>query len=407
MKLKKMEFSSEAQIVKYFYHLEVDPSGINIMKNKLSRYNIEIRGIRPPAALILKQECLSIGAELAIPKNFIVSSNHSITGTVLLMASLKHINILIKKIRKQQFSLDILSNLLTKLLQPNKQLFWKFTNKNLDCSDQFHIMGIINVTPDSFYDGGKYNNSLDNTLEYAESLITAGADILDLGGESSRPYANPVIENEELNRVIPVIKELRKKYPCIPISIDSVKYNVIKAALDEGADIINNISNLSENQEIAELAAHFKAGLVIMHSQGSPLNMQESPSYSNLINEIYDYFDYCLNIASNKGVSADSAVIDPGIGFGKSLAHNIEILRRLNEFSAFDRPLLIGLSNKSFMGKLLNLEVSGRVITSAAASVICLNAGVSIFRTHNPKETNDALKLAREIFKFDKYTVNC
>jgi len=399
MKIKEICFKTEEDIVKYLYSINVDVAGINIMKSKLGRYNIEIRGIRPAAALILKQELLSVGGELAVPRGFIVSGDQSVTGSVLLMASVKHLNIVIRKLRKQQFGLDILANMLSKQAALNKQIFWRFTDKNLDCKNNFYIMGIINVTPDSFYDGGVYCGSLEAILKHSEKLVNEGADILDIGGESTRPGSKPVEESEELERVIPVISELRKIYPRLPLSIDSSKPAIIKAALESGADIINNISDLNAQPQIADMAVEYKAGLVIMHMKGSPETMQANPEYSNLINEIYDFIDERMNLADKIGVRPEAIAIDPGIGFGKTVAHNLEIIKRLNEFSSLERPVMMGISNKSFIGKALGLDISERVTASSAASVLSFERGASIFRTHNVRETKESLKISDYIIK--------
>ncbi|HPP86835.1 MAG TPA: dihydropteroate synthase [bacterium] len=392
-----IKFEKDEDIVRYLFNLDVDAAGINIMKNKLNYYNIEINELRAPAAIILKQEALSCGAELAIPKECIIEEDKTKKFTTLLMCNLKQLNILIKKIKKQQFGLDIVANELLALVA-HIEKYWMFTNHSFNFSqNNFVLMGIINITPDSFYDGGKYNETLTDALNYAEKLIKDGADILDIGGESTRPGAEPITEEEEINRVIPILKELKKNFANIPISIDSTKYNVIKRALDNGADIVNDISGLSKDINIADLTAEYKAGLCLMHKQGEPMNMQDNPNYKNLIKEIMIYLLEAIEKAVSKGVNKNSIVIDPGIGFGKTVEHNLEIIKRLNEFSSLNRPILIGVSNKSFIGKILNLEISERVIGTAAANVNAYINGARIFRVHNIKENKQALELTKKI----------
>ncbi|MBP7652625.1 dihydropteroate synthase [Candidatus Dependentiae bacterium] len=394
---KIIKFNSEENIIKYLYSLEVDPAGINIMKNKISGYSIEVREIRVPAALIMKQELLSLGGDLAIPKDFIVSEDITKTGTVLIIASLKQLNILIKKIMLQQFGLDLLAKQLVQLIS-KREKYWRFKNFNFNCSkNNYHLMSIINITPDSFYDGGKFYNNTDAVLKFAEQEIRDGAEMLDIGGESARPGSIPVDENEEINRVIPAIKELKKKFPDTALSIDSTKYNVVYAALNEGADIINDISGLTKEPRFVQLAREYNAGLVLMHIKGIPETMQINPVYNNLMNDIIDFLGRAVETAVNSGVSKDSIIIDPGIGFGKTPEHNLEILARLNELSLFGTGILIGLSNKSFLGKILNLEIDKRITATATANSFAFKNGASIFRVHNIKENKISLELTKKI----------
>ena len=394
---KLINFKTEEDIVRYLYSLAVDPVGINIMKEKLSAYSIEVRGIRVPGALILKQELLSLGGDLAIPKDFIVSENTGATGTALIFATKKQLTTLIKKIRIQQFGLDLLSKQLTKIISKS-EIYWKFKNYNFNCSENnYHLMSIINVTPDSFYDGGKFYNNVDAVLKFAENEIKAGAEIFDVGGESTRPGSVQVDEPEEINRVVPVVKELKKNFPNIPVSIDTVKYNTAKSALDAGADAINDISGLTFEPRLGELASEYKSGLILMHIKGTPETMQVNPDYENLMNEIIDFLSKSIETAGNYGVLKDSILIDPGIGFGKTADNNLEIISRLNEFKLFGTGILIGLSNKSLFGKILNLEVGDRITATAAANAIAFKSGASIFRVHNIKENKTALEFTKRV----------
>ena len=216
------------------------------------------------------------------------------------------------------------------------------------------IMGILNVTPDSFSDGGKYFN-FEKAVAQGKKLVKEGADILDIGGESSRPFAEPVSEAEEIDRVIPVIEELSHKID-IPISIDTVKSRVAKQALAAGASIINDISSFEKDPELADLAAKSNIPVIMMHMKGTPETMQVNPEYNDLIKEINDYFIQRVGFAVNRGVKEENIILDPGIGFGKTVQHNLVILKNIDQLADLGFPLLIGSSRKSFIQKILSQE---------------------------------------------------
>lgn len=241
-------------------------------------------------------------------------------------------------------------------------------------------MGIVNVTPDSFSDGGNY---FDSKLAVKHGLLLAnqGADILDIGGESTRPGANPVSITEEISRTIPVIKSLLKKKKDLLISIDTTKSEVAKAALEAGAVIVNDVSGGCFDENIFKVAALFNAGFVIMHMQGNPQSMQLKPFYKNVITEIYKFLENQISTAKKYGVK--KIFIDPGIGFGKTVEHNFKILNNLAEFKKLNYPLLIGLSRKSFLGKSLDLGINERDIPTAIMEAVAISKGANVIRTHN------------------------
>jgi dihydropteroate synthase len=244
------------------------------------------------------------------------------------------------------------------------------------------IMGVLNVTPDSFADHGRYFEHAD-ALAQARALVAAGADILDIGGESTRPFADPVPLEEELRRVLPVIEALAPEIP-VPISIDTYKAPVARAALEAGATLINDISALRFDPDMAPLAAELETPVVLMHMQGTPRDMQRHPHYENLLGEIRDFFRDRLDFATSRGLSPDLLVLDPGIGFGKTWQHNLEILNHLDVFLDLGCPLLVGPSRKAFIGHILDLPAGEeRDIGSLAALAIAVTRGARIIRTHN------------------------
>ncbi len=275
----------------------------------------------------------------------------------------------------------------------NDELVYKFGGKIFDFSKRTYVMGILNVTPDSFSDGGKYF-TLDSAIEHAMKMIEDGADIIDVGGESTRPGSEPVSIEEELRRVIPVIKELVKRSD-VPISIDTYKSEVARQALEEGAVIVNDISGLKFDKKMADVVASYKASVVLMHIKGTPKTMQQNPHYDDVISEIYSYLCESVEIAKSAGI--EQIIIDPGIGFGKRLIDNLEIIRRLREFKSLGYPILIGVSRKSFIGNVLNLPVEERLEGTAGAVAISVWNGANIVRVHDVKEMTRVVKIVDAI----------
>lgn len=256
-------------------------------------------------------------------------------------------------------------------------------------------MGIVNVTPDSFSDGGWF---LDPTqaVEHALRLVAEGADLLDIGGESTRPGAAPVSETEELSRVIPVLERLAGRVN-VPLSVDTMKPAVAEAALAVGANIVNDVAANRESPEMWEVVAAAGAGYVAMHMLGNPQTMQAAPHYDDVVTEVKAFFADRLERLRAAGVAAEQVVLDPGIGFGKTLEHNLDLLARVAELRSLTRPLLLGVSRKSFIGRLLGPEAGERMPAGLACSVWAAGQGVQVFRTHDVAPTVQALRMLTEI----------
>lgn len=261
-------------------------------------------------------------------------------------------------------------------------------------------MGILNVTPDSFSDGGRHFDKA-AAIRRAYEMVEEGADIIDIGGESTRPGSEPVPLEEEISRTIPVIEALAKNIK-VPISIDTYKAEVAKRALDAGASIVNDISGLRFDPEMPKVVSQYKVPVVIMHIKGTPKNMQVNPQYEALIPEIMDYLRESIRLAMKSGIAEDKIIIDPGIGFGKTFEQNLEIVKNLREFTLFEKPLLVGVSRKAFIGKILgDAPASERLEGTAAAVAISILNGANIIRVHDVKEMKkvalvaDAVKRGR------------
>jgi len=257
------------------------------------------------------------------------------------------------------------------------------------------VMGIVNVTPDSFSDGGHFFDA-DAAVEHGLKLIEQGADLLDVGGESTRPNAAPVSEAEELRRVLPVIRQLAARVN-VPVSIDTTKPGVARAALQAGASIVNDVAANRADDAMWRVVAEAHAGYVCLHMQGTPLTMQVSPVYADVVREVGDFFSDRLARMSGCGLSAEQIILDAGIGFGKTLEHNLQLLGALGSFQKLGRPLLLGASRKSFIGQLLGAAPAARLPASLACASLAVAAGVQIIRTHDVAETVQAVRVTEAV----------
>lgn len=263
---------------------------------------------------------------------------------------------------------------------------------DIDVRQRTALMGILNATPDSFSDGGRYLDP-ERAIARGIELAHEGADLIDIGGESTRPGARPLSVQEETARVIPVIRGLRRVVS-IPLSIDTYKVEVARRALDEGADLINDISALRFDTAMVSLVAREKIPVVLMHMQGTPQTMQQNPDYRDVLGEVKDFLRHRIEFALMAGVGPAQIIIDPGIGFGKGLDHNLLLLQGLPAFSSLGRPLLVGASRKTFIGKILAAGPDERLEGSLAAAVVAVLGGANMLRVHDVKETRKAVRIA-------------
>ncbi|MBU4485251.1 dihydropteroate synthase [bacterium] len=270
----------------------------------------------------------------------------------------------------------------------------KIGNKTFDFRTPI-IMGILNVTPDSFSDGGKYSNQT-LAVKHAIRMISDGADIIDIGGESSRPGSDQVDADEEIARTIPIIREIRAKSDS-PISIDTMKSQVAKAALEAGADMINDVSGLRHDKDMVRLVAESNVPVCIMHMLGTPKTMQEKVFYKDVIEDIYNFFTKAIDNAVNAGVKKEKIILDPGIGFGKNLEHNLKILNHLDRFKDLGLPILIGPSRKFFIGAILDLPANERIEGTLASLAVAIERGADILRVHDVLQVSRFKRVFEEI----------
>ncbi|OGC07734.1 dihydropteroate synthase [candidate division WOR-1 bacterium RIFOXYA2_FULL_36_21] len=368
-----------------------DVEGIKIMRDKYTFYTIKIKDLSPTQVNIIKQEILSLGGEAATARGAI---DHSIKKSdTIISGTLKQIESLINKLSSHKyFDLSKIGQAIKEALRNflAEPTLFKARNLSINLKKRTYIMGILNVTPDSFYDGNKYYD-YENAIKRADELISLGADIIDIGGESSRPRAKLVSEKEEIQRILPVVKYLAKKKKCL-ISIDTQKSKVAEKALIAGAHIINDISALNFDSKMAKTIARYNAGVILMHMQGSPKTMQNNPLYKDLIFEVISYLKKSIEIAEKTGILSDQIIVDPGFGFGKTITHNLTLLKKLKELKILGYPILAGTSRKSMIGNILNLPVDKRLMGTAATVVLAILNGANIIRVHDVEEMREVAK---------------
>jgi dihydropteroate synthase len=371
----------------------IDPDALPYLVPKLEHRVILIRDIRLFAANIIKQSMLSIGGDVAVHRSVI-------TGKVdysdcIIMGDLRHYKNLIEKLDVQPNMSEITRIIKEQLNIKNPNLRLRLCSNTFEWDIRPIIMGIVNVTPDSFSDGGVYADP-EKAIAHAIELIRQGADIIDVGGESTRPGASPIEVKSEIERVLPVIKGIVLNAD-VPISIDTRNAIVAEAAIDAGALIINDVSSMTHDPEMIFLAKRTGVGIVLMHMRGMPADMQDNTSYSNVVSEIYDYNENRIKVCLEAGIDPLSIIVDPGIGFGKDLEGNLSLIKHIKEFSSLGFPVMLGHSRKSFIGKVLDSEVQDREEGTDAVTSWAALQQVDIVRVHNVIRAKKTIKMINSI----------
>ena len=371
MRVEKLSNDSNAKDL--LRELGVDSGGVSILSSKAKHHIIRIRDLHVGAANILKQDALSIGADLAVPRGTVLAKEPFVE--CILIASQQQLKVLSKKELAQPFGLKELAHKLSEIVK-------------IKTPKDIKIMGVLNANEDSFFSGSRFKDSLG--VVRIETMVEEGAKIIDIGGVSSRPNANSVSVKDELGRVKPIIDTLykHKLYEKVHFSIDSYEPEVISYALENGFSTVNDITGLS-NDEVSKLCASYNASAVIMHMQGSPLTMQNNPKYESVLSDIYSFFQKRIQKAESFGVK--DIILDVGIGFGKTLEDNLSLIKHLGHFLSLKKELLVGASRKSLINAIVESKVEERLPATLALHLESLKNGASILRVHDVKEHIQAL----------------
>ena len=388
-----LDLRSREEIRREMKKIGVTSVGVQIMLKKADSRLVKIEGVGTKEANIIKQEMLSAGGDAATEKGTLDFSVEE--SDLILMGTASQYEKLLSKLRIQPFKCKDIAAEIEEVLEnyEKRDLVLKLPKKEIPL-DRTLVMGVLNVTPDSFSDGGKFLEP-DAAINHGEEMAKQGADIIDIGGESTRPYSDPVSLDEELKRVRPVVEELLQRID-VPISIDTMHPEVVKEIVEMGAQMVNDVSGLRDEQMISTIA-ELDVPVVIMHMLGEPKTTQEKPEYKDVMGGICRYLRNQVDAAVRGGISREKIIVDPGIGFGKTIEHNLEIIRRLGELRSMGLPILIGTSRKSFIGKILDVDETERLEGSLAAMVSSIQNGANIVRVHDVEESVRVARIADAI----------
>jgi len=382
LRIRYLHVTSEAEALNALKGVHVDPYGIQAMLPKMFHLNIILEGMECRVANIIKQEMLSLGGDAAVARGTV---GCSVARTdIILMGTYRQLQKYADKISIQPFGLSLIADKIRGIL---KSVFaetfrLRTSRREITLGERTLIMGILNVTPDSFSDGGRFA-SADQAVEEGVRMAGEGADLIDIGGESTRPGSDPVSLEEELRRVIPVIRSLAARTN-LPLSIDTTKADVARKALAEGAEMVNDISGMNFDDRMADVVADAHAAVVLMHMRGMPKSMQEGDlAYGSLSGEIIEYLARRIEHAENHGINSTQIMIDPGLGFGKTAVDNMRLIKYLMEFKCIGKPIVVGPSRKGFVGRITGGAPVDRMEGTAAVVTAAILHGAQIVRVHD------------------------
>lgn len=392
-----IQIKNQQEARELFEKIGAYKSSFNIMAPKTIGRVLYLKDAACGICNILKQEMLSLGGDAAVSKGIISGKDKK--SDCLIFGSLAQIKKLIFKLRRQPAVFSEISPRVERLIRSYEKSKFEFRccDFKLNLSRRTFIMGILNVTPDSFSDGGKYFNEED-ALRRGLELEKEGADIIDIGGQSTRPGAKEISCEEEKKRIVRIIKSLCQRVK-IPISVDTYKYEVAQAALGAGASIINDVYGLRKDVRLAKLAVEFRAGVVLMHMKGTPRTMQRNPCYKDLMGEIINFLSETVELAVLAGINEKSIMVDPGIGFGKTVKDNFVIIKKLAELKSLGKPILIGPSRKSFIGEILKVPADERLYGTMASVSASVLAGANVIRAHDVDCVKQAVKITDAVLR--------
>ncbi|MEL5898093.1 dihydropteroate synthase [Clostridium sporogenes] len=376
----------------------VHDGSINIFMNKNSITPLKIFNVLAPAANIIKQELMALGGDCAINK-YCVNCKVETSDIILLGTDRQYKKLLAKLKYMTFFRIQEIAAELENYIKKNEEVKTVLKDGREINYENLKVMGIINCTPDSFYEDSR-KNSIEEALNMAEKMLGEGAEILDIGGESTRPGSDPVNEEEEIKRVVPVIKEIKNKFKDAIISIDTYRANTAKAAIEAGADIVNDISAMKYDENMVKVVKEYNVPVILMHVKGKPKDMQIDPVYEDLMKEIHIYFNERIDYCKSHGITEHKIILDPGIGFGKTVEHNLKLMNRIEELKSFNLPVLLAASRKATIGKVLgNLPTEERLEGTIALSCLAVDAGLQMVRVHDVKENIRAIRMLEAVRK--------
>ena len=392
--IRCLHITNASEAIHQMKKMGVDPTGVRLMEGKTLHFNLKVEGIEPRTANLLKQEMLALGGDVAVDGRGLDCSTEKTDA--LLMGTQKHFEKLILKL-EQYPTLNPLGQSVKQTLKniSKTQYAIRCRKRTLTLGKRTLLMGVLNVTPDSFSDGGLFFDK-EKAISHGLRLVEEGADIIDIGGESTKPGSKPLELEEELRRVIPVIKSISAEVD-VPISIDTYKSTVAQKAIEAGAEIINDISGLNFDPSLAKVASKEDTPLVLMHIRGTPETMQKNVHYDSLFSEILQYLKDSIQRAESAGLDPRQIIVDPGIGFGKTVEDNLLIIKNLHEFRILGKPILLGTSRKSFIGKILNAEVGERMEGTLSSITVGVLNGANIIRCHDALQAKRAIAVADAI----------
>lgn len=379
---------NKANIIKELESIDFDNSYINCAFSKYEYKSIKLFNLKPHEATILKQICLALGTDCAVSRGVLLNDvNYT---DCIITASYSVLKKIIEKLKLQPFRMKQIAKLIENNINKNLKV-WEIKDKEFDFQNKKYVMGILNITPDSFSDGGMFLNTKDAIIQ-VELMIEDGIDILDIGAESTRPGAREVESCEQIKRLKPILKEIIKEFPTLPISLDTRSQEVAKFSLDYNVDIINDVSSGDYDDKMINFIKEHNKIFIITHSSSTPDKMQNKTEYKNLIDDIYLYLKKKVDILEESKIN--KVIIDPGIGFGKKENQNVEIIKRLRDFKSINKPILIALSRKSFITKLFNTSKKEELdYATVVYNTLALNNGANLIRVHQTEN----IKLLKNI----------
>jgi len=390
-----LELKDKQELLRLFKKIGCDPIGVSIMLNKARIYPLLVKDVKSPAANVLKQQMLSCGGEAVVPRW--VVANEQPFADVLLLGTVKEYAALTENLKYQPWGLKDLGQKIAALLPvlgERKQVIWQWPDgKSLKFGQKTHVMGILNLTPDSFSDGGKYLDP-GRALERARVMVEEGADIIDVGGESTRPRSKPISAAEELERLLPVLERLLKEIP-VPISLDTYKAEVALEGLRLGVHIINDVGGGLRDPEMSRVVAEYQCPVIAMHN---PVEDSGDPyPYTDILADVVDSLRISQELFRQAGLDSNKIMVDPGIGFGKSVEQNLCLIRNISALRSLGSPVLLGVSRKGFIGKVLDTQIADRLEGSLAVAAWAVTQGVDVLRVHDVKETVRVVKMLEAI----------